>query len=153
MNLVEFIQKAKIATYAAQGDEASLSPMIPDSKQLEYREGDFLYRDVYVGMFRFAGQEIVYQSGKAVWSMSYAGGLSPECPREKAKQIYEFLREALTQVPKDLPLRGPTSLARSEDFRYQCLVEGVFEAFHGIEEIREFGIKVFRVTFSGGLVS
>jgi Domain of unknown function (DUF5680) len=153
MNLVEFIQKAKIATYAAQGDEASLSPMLPDSKQLEYREGEFLYRDVYVGMFRFAGQEIVYQSGKAVWSMSYAGGLLSECPREKAKVVYEFLREALKRVSKDLPLRGPTSLARSEDMRYQCLVEGTFEAFHGIEEIREFGVKIFRVIFSGGLVS
>jgi Domain of unknown function (DUF5680) len=104
-------------------------------------------------MFRFAGQEIVYHSGKAVWSMSYAGGLLPECPREKAKQVYEFLREALTQVPKDSPLRGPTYFARTEDLRYQCLVEGAFEAFHGIEEIREFGSKVFRVTFSGGLVS
>jgi hypothetical protein len=44
MNLVEFIQKAKLATYATQGDEATLSPMLPDSKQLEYREGEFLYR-------------------------------------------------------------------------------------------------------------
>jgi Domain of unknown function (DUF5680) len=153
MNLVEFIQKAKIATYAAQGDEASLSPMLPDSKRLEYREDEYLYRDIYVGMLRFAGQEIVYHSGKAVWSMSYAGGLLSACSRDKAKLVYAFLREALTQVPKDLPLRGPASLARNDDLRYQCLVEGDFEVFHGIEEIREFGSKVFKVTFSGGLIS
>ncbi|MBI4987914.1 MAG: hypothetical protein HZC23_03740 [Rhodocyclales bacterium] len=74
----QFLRSAKAATYAAQGDDASVTPVLPDSRQLEYRDGAFLYRDIYVGMFRFVGQEVVYQNDRAVWSTSYAGGLAQD---------------------------------------------------------------------------
>ena len=45
----QFLRSAKAATYAAQGDDASVTPVLPDSRQLEYRDGTFLYRDIYVG--------------------------------------------------------------------------------------------------------
>ena len=105
--LAQFLRAAKSATYAAQGDEASVVPVLPDSKQLEYRAGDFLYRDIYVGMFRFVGQEIVYRTHRAVWSMSYAGGLSESVSQGSARSIYAFLRQALLDAPPELPLRGP----------------------------------------------
>jgi hypothetical protein len=63
-DLKRFLFAAKQATYAAQGDAASVPPALPDTRQLEYADGDFLYRDIYVGMFRFVGQEIVYLSGR-----------------------------------------------------------------------------------------
>jgi hypothetical protein len=75
--LVGFIHSAKLATYAAQGDDASTRPLLVDSKQLEYVRGPYLYRDIYVGMFRFVGQKIVYADDRAVWSMAYSGGLCP----------------------------------------------------------------------------
>lgn len=34
---------------------------MPGAKQLEFRAEDLLYRDSYVGMGRFVGQEIVYR--------------------------------------------------------------------------------------------
>jgi Domain of unknown function (DUF5680) len=153
VELIEFVSKAKLATYAALGDEASVSPLLPESKQLEYREGEFLYRDIYVGMFRFVGQEIVYQAGKVVWSMAYGGGLVPTYPKEKVPPVYEFLREALKQVPLELPLRGPQVLEKTDDLLYRCDVEGNFGAFHGVEYIREYGKPIFKLAFAGGLVS
>lgn len=59
MELERFLFLAKSATDAAQGDAASVAPLLADSKQLEYRDGPLLYRDIYVGMVRFVGQEIV----------------------------------------------------------------------------------------------
>jgi hypothetical protein len=49
--------EAKRTTYAGRGDEATVMPLLPGSKQLEYRDGDYLYRDIYFGMAYFVGQE------------------------------------------------------------------------------------------------
>ena len=98
-DLARFLFAAKQATYAAQGDSASVTPLLSDSKQLEYREGKFFYRDIYVGMFRFVGQEVVYFSNRAVWSMSYSGGLCPGVQLASAGPAYLFLRQALRELP------------------------------------------------------
>jgi hypothetical protein len=37
-----------------------VTPLVPGSKQLEYRDGEYLYRDIYVGMAYFVGQEVVF---------------------------------------------------------------------------------------------
>jgi hypothetical protein len=55
-DLALFLRSAKAATYAAQGDDASVPPVLQDTKQLEFRAGEFLYRDIYAGVFRIAGQ-------------------------------------------------------------------------------------------------
>lgn len=70
---LHFLLKAKRYTYASQGDEATMASLLPGSRQLEYRDGAFSYRDIYVGMAHFAGQEIVSYLEQPVWSMSYAG--------------------------------------------------------------------------------
>jgi hypothetical protein len=36
---VQFLVDAKQNTYASQGDSASLKPLLPDTRQLEYRKG------------------------------------------------------------------------------------------------------------------
>jgi hypothetical protein len=52
---VDFLLEAKRTTYAGQGDEATVTPLVAGSKQLEYRDGDYLYRDIYFGMAYFVG--------------------------------------------------------------------------------------------------
>ena len=73
--LAAFLLQAKLHTYAAQGDEASVAPLLPGSRQLEYRDGFWFYRDIYFGGERFVGQETVYYDSTPVWAMSYAGGI------------------------------------------------------------------------------
>jgi Domain of unknown function (DUF5680) len=146
-----FLRTAKRATYAAQGDEATVIALLGDSKQLEFQEGALLYRDIYVGMFQFVGQEIVYESSKAVWSMSYAGGLFDSVKVGAAKSVYAFLREALLHVPDDLPIRGPKVLNQSE-FSYQCEVVGNLSRFHGVETIKQRNEAWYELWFSGGVI-
>src|SRR2546428_452231 len=75
--LAAFLLRAKRATYAAQGDDATVTPLIPGSKQLEYREGERLYRDVYVGLTTFPGLETGADTGAPRCAMPYAVGPAP----------------------------------------------------------------------------
>lgn len=152
VDLKRFLVAAKQATYASQGDAAPVDPLLPDAKQLEFAEGCFSYRDIYVGMLRFVGQEIVYQSGRAVWSMSYSGGLIPEVSQDSAGAVYAFLRKALRVLPPELPLRGPTTMEEN-GMRYVCRCEGSVEAFNGVETITENGVCLYQLHFSGGMLA
>src|SRR5213596_2586692 len=107
--LAAFLLRAKRATYAAQGDDATVTPLIPGSKQLEYREGERLYRDVYVGLTTFAGLETVDDTGAPRWAMTYAGGLV--APAD-FPAVYAFLREALQRGDVAAPYRGPARRRR-----------------------------------------
>ena len=146
-----FLVRAKRATYAGQGDDATVDPLLQDSKQLEYRDAEFFYRDIYFGMWRFSGQEVVYVADRAAWSMSYAGGLCAGVARAAARPIYAFLRQALTDVPERLPLRGP-ALYEREAMRYTTRCDGALEQFHGVEEIHRDGECLYRLQFCGGCV-
>ena len=56
--LAKFLVDAKRRTYAGLDDDATIAtPLLPGSKQLEYRDGDLSYRDIYFGMRFFVGQE------------------------------------------------------------------------------------------------
>jgi hypothetical protein len=77
---IAFLVRAKRATYASAGGEMIVAAILPESHQLEYAEGPFLYRDVYYGQVFFAGQETVFYDGQPVWSMVYAGGMLTNPP-------------------------------------------------------------------------
>lgn len=60
-SILDFLVESKRQTYAAQGDNASVTPLLPGSRQLEYRNGSLFYRDVYFGVAYFVGQETIYK--------------------------------------------------------------------------------------------
>jgi uncharacterized protein DUF5680 len=149
---VDFLLQAKRATYAGQGDEATVTPLVPGSKQLEYRDGDYLYRDIYLGMAYFVGQEVVSHRGQAVWSMSYAGGVMPasrDCVDPRA--IYAFLRLALRHGSEAEPYRGPAKFSR-EALTYTNSSSGSLDAFWGVEEIVRDGVRVYECRYAGGVL-
>jgi hypothetical protein len=151
-DLLHFLVTAKQATYAMLGDEASVAPLLPDCKQLEYRDGDFFYRDIYTGMLRFVGQEIVYCSNRAIWSMSYAGGLCADVEAPSIGKVYAFLRQALLHTPHELPLRGPR-LMTHETMHYTCQNTGSIERFHGAETITVGTQCLHQLHFAGGMLA
>ncbi len=148
--LALFLMRAKLATYAAQGDQAVVSPALPGSHQLEYREDELLYRDIYFGGDFFVGQETVYQDDRPLWAMSYAGGIHPNIPVE-AGLVYVFLQEALRAVSNDKPFRGPANFER-EHFSYTASSIGSVSRFFGTEIILYDGLPVYQLRFAGGLL-
>ncbi|MBK6293137.1 MAG: hypothetical protein IPF55_01350 [Rhodoferax sp.] len=151
-SLKRFLVTAKQATYAATGGGAAVAPLLPDSKQLEFAEGELLYRDIYVGTNRFVGLETVYLAGRAIWAMSYAGGLSADVPTTDVGTVYAFLRQALRALPSEQPLRGPP-LFEQGTMRYTCQCIGSISGFSGIEAVSAGDSSLYQLHFAGGLIT
>ena len=151
--LSAFLVEAKRRTYAGLDDDATVPAQIfPGSKQLEYAEHDLSYRDIYFGMTFFVGQEVVQSGHKVIWSMSYAGGLTPDIlEREEAIGIYGFLRKALLGIRADAPFRGPL-LFEEGDLRYVNSPSGNISEFYGEEQICRSGRIIYRLRYSGGAI-
>jgi len=147
-----FLVNAKGQTYAAQGDDATVTPLVPGSRQLEYQAGTLLYRDIYFGGAYFVGQETVYEGSTPVWAMGYAGGvIPPEASRSAVSEVYRFLRAALRQVTVERPYRGPRQW-REDGFVYTDDSQGDIDSFWGIETITHEGQSVYQLRYSGGLL-
>ena len=141
--LVEFLIKAKQATYAGKGAETSSSR--EKSHDLIYKDGDYMYYYTYLGTGKFAGEEALWIKGNPYWSMNYIGRVTGE------NFSGDFLKEALLRVPEDKPFRGPEDYSNG-DYSYHCDIDGDFEWFQGKEIISLNGIEIYECVFHGGLV-
>ncbi len=141
--VIAFLIKAKKETYAGEGPEVQQTR--PKSHNLEYMKGDLLYIDTYLGAKNFAGEEALWENGNPFWAMNYVG-------RVLGKGFdSSFLKEALLNVPFDLPFRGPAEYKKGENL-YKCSVEGCFEWFIGFEEIYYRDEKAYECRFHGGIL-
>ena len=148
--LRKFLIIAKKNTYATGNKNAS--PERKDFDELEYKTGDFYYRDSYYGFFHAPGQEIVRYKDEPVWNMSYNGGMRKGFEDVVfAKETYTFLKKVLGMVEEKNPYRGPAKV-EDGDFLYTNEIEGNIEEFKGIEKIFFKGKEVFRQDYVGGLV-
>lgn len=147
--LSKFLIKAKINTYASSG-EGGEKILSDGSKEFEFEEKEFKYRDRYFGFNPFIGEEIVWQNEKIVWGMNYYGRIiSKTIP---VKQIYQFLQEALKKVTEDKPFRGPNNFEQG-DFEYFNKSEGTLEDFEGEEKIFYKKQLVYKLNYNGGLIT
>lgn len=142
-NIREFLLRAKKATYAGKGMESK--PSRPNSHDLEYKEGELLYIDTYIGGTHFAGEEALWQEGVPFWSMNYVGRVIHEDFEG------DFLKEALSHVPIEEPFRGPREYANGEHV-YTCTIEGDTQWFTGYEAIHVKNCKVYECYFHGGKI-
>ena len=140
---VDFLIRAKRATYAGKGAETASSR--PGSHDLVYREGELMYYDTYLGGDLFAGEEALWRNEAPFWSMNYAGRVTGE------DFSGDFLKEALLNVPCDKPYRGPAEYSAG-DYSYSCEAVGSFEWFQGREVIRFKCAEIYECYFHGGLI-
>ncbi len=141
--IVEFLIKAKQATYAGKGAETD--PSRERSHDLIYRDGDYMYYDTYLGTAKFAGEEALWIKNIPSWSMNYIGRVTGE------NFSGDFLKEALLHIPEDKPFRGPEKYTNG-DYTYECEISGDYEWFQGKEVISYKGSQIYECVFHGGLV-
>lgn len=91
--VIEFLIRAKRATYAGKGSESL--PSRPNSHDLEYEEGKLKYIDTYLGGEKFAGEEALWENNKPFWSMNYIGRIIADGFNG------DFLKESLLNVPTE----------------------------------------------------
>ena len=140
---IDFLCRAKKATYAGNGTETNSSR--PNSHDLQYVENNFKYIDTYLGGEKFIGEEAVWCDDLPFWSMNYIGRILAD------GFSGDFLKECLLLSPKEYPYRGPL-VHQNGDYKYHCTVNGEFEWFNGYEEIFCNGIKIYECKFHGGCV-
>jgi len=146
MELSKFLVKAKIATYASEG-EANERVLEDGAKELTFESDGFRYRDRYYGFNPFVGEEIVWKDDKIVWSMNYFGKISSDVV--SGKEVYKFLQSAMRQVKEDRPFRVPNNF-KSGDFEYIDESNGDVHNFTGIEKILFKGKEIYRLNYHGG---
>jgi hypothetical protein len=151
-DLTRFLVSAKRATYAAGGSQsrAGVTPVLKGAHQLEYADGDFLYRDIYFGEDFFTGQEVVYHAGDPVWSMCYAGGwTSALSDPVEAGRVGGVLQASLRLVPGEFPYRGPLE-HRQGPYTYSNAPEGEVSRFWGVERIVREESVLYELRYCGG---
>lgn len=141
--MIDFLCKAKKATYASSGNKVDSSR--PKSHDLMYCEEEYKYIDTYLGSERFSGEEAIWIANKPYWAMNYSGRVLDESFSGK------FLKEVLSAVTKEHPYRGPL-IYQNGDYKYHCIVNGEFEWFNGYEEIYFNEKKIYECIFHGGVV-
>ncbi|QAT41532.1 DUF5680 domain-containing protein [Clostridium sp. JN-9] len=139
--IIEFLITAKRKTYAGKGAEVESSR--PRSHDFQYRDGDLLYIDTYLGGEMFSGEEAVWVKDNPVYAMNYSGRVLSD------DFSGDFLKAALSMVSEELPFRGPR-LFQDKKFLYRCSVNGTSDWFQGYEEIYYCQNKVYECYFHGG---
>ena len=144
--LARFIVEAKKNTFAGEGEGKRESD---DSKNLHFKQGNYVYRDRYFGSERFGGEEIVWFKGKPVWLMNYYGGIEKKIVDSEV--VFAFLRKALLQISVDCPFRGPR-FYKEDNFKYADSSSGDATCFKGTEEIAYRGEIIHRLEYAGGVI-
>lgn len=143
-----FLVKARTKTYASGSNK--VNPVLNGSDQLEYKENNWLYRDVYyTGKNTFYGIETVFSDNEPIFGMSYFGNWGDMTEKE----IDNILRGALTQNPE-------TRLYKKIDwqkngFEYLCtpdLVDGIKE-IGGTEIISKNGKQIYVLYYAGSILT
>jgi hypothetical protein len=142
MNLAKFLVKAKQNSYASGKPGEILED---GTQEFIFHDGEFRYRDRFLGGSAFIGQELVWQSDRLVWGMNYYGAVTNAAPAE----LGQFLKKALRRVSEERPFRGQHALLEN-GFEYLDESEGDISSFTGVELILFDGTEVYRLVYHGG---
>jgi len=149
MNLINFLIAAKKSGYATNNEKEELK-FEDGSKGYQFKSQDFTYIDRHYGFNPFSGSEKIFNSaGILIWRMNYYGEISINCGQPK--EVYSFLREAMLRINEEYPFRGPDMLVRN-NLKYKNLQQGTLDSFHGIEQIFDKEISVYKLHYHGGII-
>jgi len=177
-----FIYKAKINAFAANASKISLTDQ---TSVFSFRDfdnktfGGYIYNDKYNGNIVEGGQESISIDLATIWRNQYYGGTQyNSVPHRKdikdlrvwSKFVNAFLQQALMQLPKEFPVRGPAKFSTTSVFAEGKEITGKWEytnkweniplfkttdpfaSFRGFETIKLDGKEVFWHAYHGGLI-
>ena len=119
------------------------------SNTISYESGDFRAHDNFFGGEPYGGRYVVFYKGNPVWIMVYYGKVFESV--KEFEPVYKFLQKCLSNMPSDIPLRGPRELNEGK-YAYKNTWEGDLEEFFGKEVISQSGQKIYNATYMGGFV-
>lgn len=138
--LIDFLLRAKRATYAGKGAETPA--FRPGAHDLLYREEDLLYYDTYLGGDLFAGEEALWIRQIPFWSMNYTGRVTGD------DFSGDFLKEALRHGTGAMPYRGPDIFTKDDFIHINVMSGGISRGFKAMKPLRFKATKFTNVTFT-----
>lgn len=108
------------------------------------------FHDNYFGGEPYGGREVVFYKDQPVWLMAYYGRV--EASVNDIQPVYQFLRNALKNIPEEAPFRGPKEY-RQDEWLYQNSWSGEVKNFSGEEVITLDGKQIYFARYIGGLVN
>lgn len=148
-HLTNFLLKARTKTYAGNGGK--VKPALKGSKQLEYKEKNWLYCDRYfTGNKIFIGIETVYFKSRPVWGMSYYGNFKKMTEYE----VDSILRRALIEKWK-IARTWKTAKWKEGNYKYISVPNprGSISEMSGTERIFKNRKEVYSFFYSGGMLA
>jgi len=149
--LKAFLFVAKRSTFAGKAKKSFTNL---GGKEFIYQDGDWSYRDCYFGSLKDIGQEIVWYKNSPLWGMNYFGGIKQNIVlsyNKEIKTIFDFLKDALLNLPYEFPVRGPPLFKRFS-LTYVNIWSGDITEFAGQEYIFRGDQIVYRKTYHGGII-
>lgn len=145
--LKQFLFQANLAGYAG-GDEKSWVKDKDGSTTIKFSKGDWEFNDNFFGGEPFGGRTIILYKKKPVWIMLYYGWVKKGI---NVNPVYKVLRNALKNMPKQYPYRGP-KMFREGSYVYKNRWIGEVDKFSGEERINKGKNLVYRANYFGGMV-
>ena len=151
IGLEQFIVSAKANGWVGSATGGKKVPAARlGSYDIVYDEGDFHYRDSFVGFSDFCGQEHVTFKGEPVWSMAYYGYLlQPKI--FSGQDAVKVLEKALGKLYQENRFLGGFFHAE-DNLEYRDMNFGDYQRFHGVEKIIMSGKLVYELLYFGGEV-
>ena len=146
-DLRKFLVDSNKAGYAA-GEEKRWIKEADGSTSINFEKGEWKSHDNFFGGEPYGGRTIVFHEGKPSWMMVYYGWVEEGVA---TNPVYAVLRNALTQMPKEYPFRGPKEYRESENV-YTNSWEGNLSRFSGEEKIVQGEKLIYKANYLGGLV-
>lgn len=144
--LIDFLLRSRTKTYVGNGGK--VEPLLVGSRQLEYSENGWLYRDIYnIGNGKFVGLETVYSENIPIYSMSYYGNFE----KMSETEVDKILRRALNDKWKEARLWNHLRY-KIDGYTYLNKGSGGIEEFVGTEKIQKNRIELYFFYYAGGLV-
>ena len=146
-NLQQFLLASNKAGYA-EGHEKKWIKEHDGSTTINFEKGSWRSHDNFFGGEPYGGRVIIFHDNKPYWMMIYYGWVAEGI---KTDPVYAILRNALMQMPKDAPFRGPREYEKN-NYIYSNAWIGDVERYSGEEQITEDGELIYKTNYMGGLV-
>ena len=138
--LRQFVFETTQSGYGKPG--VTIEKAADEANVICWEDGDWRMEDTFYGGHPYAGQEIIYYQGKAVWGLQYRGWVLGGAAQPQ--KVYRFLKEALLAAPESHPYRGPAEYQNNNDpgYIYTSKWEGDITNFEGSERIVDVAFLV-----------
>lgn len=137
-------------TQAGYGNPNTKSEKASDgANKITYEDGKWRMVDVFYGGHPYAGQEVIYYEGKAVWALQYRGWVHDT--DIASGEVYKFLKKALLAAPVEHPYRGPSELQEG-NLVYKNKWTGDINNLTGEEVILDGEQEIYKALYFGGIV-